>query len=422
MKKRMRMLACLLATGIMFTGTTALAENKETELATESSAEAEEDMVVATVNGEKIMQSEVTVMTNYMLQQYQKSGYDITDETIQGYAAETALNMMVQMRVTELKAQELKLDEFTDEETEELKEQAQEQWNESFEIYKSLYMAQDSALEEEDAEKQAQEMMTQYGYETSDVLFEQMKNQKIFDRLEEYCVGDVSVSDEEVKEKYDEYVSLDQESFEGNVTLYEQTIAAYGSNDSFYIPEGYHHFVHIRLGGDEEKLEELQTLMYAEATATDGDATAANAQQETKIAQLKEEILAEVQDTVDEIEEKFEAGESFDTLMDDYSIDATTTSYAGYSVHKDSIFWEKDFVDGAMAIENIGDISEPIVCSDGIYLLYYESDVEGGPIEYTDTVKENLRSALLTQEQNTKFSSMIQEWCEEYEIEYEENL
>ena len=71
-----------------------------------------------------------------------------------------------------------------------------------------------------------------------------------------------------------------------------------------------------------------------------------------------------------------------------------------------------------MAIEKIGEISQPIVCSDGIYILYYESDAEGGPIEYTDTVKENLHSVLLSQAQSEKFSSMIQEWCGECEIEY----
>ena len=427
MKKRTKVLACLLATGMIFSGINVYAEDQTTdqEVTTEEATTAEataadaseEDAVVATVNGEEIRQSQLTVMTNYMLQQYQNSGYDVSNETIQNYVSEAALNMLIQLKVIELKSQELKLDEFTEEELEDLRNQAQEQWDESLEIYKALYMAQDASLEEEDAQEKAQEVMAQYGYETSDDVFEEMKNEEVFNRVEEYCVGDVSISDEEVKETYDEYVAMDEESFADNVPLYEQTIAAYGSNESFYSPEGYRHFTHIRLTGDEEKLEELQALMYPEESATAADATAADAENEAAIAELKDEILAEVQDTVDEIEEKFNDGESFDDLIDEYSVDAELSNYSGCSVHKDSIFWEQDFIDGAMAVEEIGQISDPIVCSDGVYVLYYDYDAQGGPIEYTDTVKENLRSVLLNQAQNENFSATIQEWCEECEIE-----
>ncbi len=421
MKKRTRTLACLLAAGMVFSGihVCAQAQTAELESAEQEATAAEaaqEDTVVATVNGEELTQSQLTVMTNYMLQKYQNSGYDISDENLQSYVAQEALNILIQLKVIEIKSQELKLDEFTDEELEDLRSQAQEQWDESIEIYKALYMAQDASLEEEDAEKQAQEIMAQYGYETSEAVFEEMKSEEIFNRVEEYCIGEVSISDEEVKEKYDEYVAMDEASFADNVPLYEQTIAAYGTNESFYIPEGYRHFMHIRLAGDEEKQEELQALMYPETSGEEA-ATAADAGTEEAIAQLKEEILAQIQDTVDEIEEKFNDGESFEDLMDEYSADANLSDYSGCSVHKDSIFWEEDLVEEAMAVEEIGQISDPIVCSDGIYILYYDYDAQGGPIEYTDTVKENLRSMLLSQAQNENFSAAIQEWCEECDIE-----
>ena len=156
--------------------------------------------------------------------------------------------------------------------------------------------------------------------------------------------------------------------------------------------------------------------MYSDATAA--DATAANAQQEKEIQQLKGEILEEVQDTVDEIEKKFKEKESFEDLIKEYSVDASDTNYVGYSVHKDSIFWDKDFVDTAMAVEKIGEISEPVVCADGVYILYYDSDIKGGPIEYTDTLKENLHAELLSLAQNENFSSMIHEWADEYDIQY----
>lgn len=421
MKRRMRMLACVLATGMIFTGTAVSAESQETETTTETSAESEEDPVMAIVEGEEIYQSELVAMTQYILQQYQSGGYDTSDEAVQNHIVETAMNMLVQLRVTELKAQELKLDEFTEEEISELKKQAQERWDQSFEIYKSLYMAQDASLEEKDAEEKAKETMAQYGYATSDLLFEQIKNDEVFRRLQEYCIADVTVSDEEVKETYNEYVALDEESFANNVPLYEQAIAAYGSNGSYYIPEGYRYFTHIRLEADEEKLGELQELMYPETTdATAANATVADAKQEEEIQKLKGEILADVQDTVDEIEKKFEDKESFEDLVKEYSIDATAKDYVGYSVHKDSIFWEKDFVDTAMAVEKIGEISEPVVCSDGVYILYYDSDIKSGPVEYTDTLKENLHAELLSQAQNTKFSSMIHEWIAEYDVEYME--
>ena len=91
---------------------------------------------------------------------------------------------------------------------------------------------------------------------------------------------------------------------------------------------------------------------------------------------------------------------------------------AGYEVHMDSVNWDTAFRDAAFTVDNVGDVTEPVVGSFGVHILQYAADVPGGPVEYTDELRETLRADLLLTAQNNAYSQKMTQWTEEATIVY----
>ena len=52
----------------------------------------------------------------------------------------------------------------------------------------------------------------------------------------------------------------------------------------------------------------------------------------------------------------------------------------GYPVSADSTNWVTEFRDAAMALENVGDVSEPVRSEYGIHIIKYVSDAVEGEV------------------------------------------
>ena len=131
MKNFSRLLALLLALCLM--GGCALAElpelpaSEEAEVESESVAEdtAQEDTVLAVVNGENLMQSDVDSYAYYLLYLYYSQGFDITNPELTAYIQQAAIQGSVEQAVFFQKAKELGFDQFTAEEETQLQQDAQ---------------------------------------------------------------------------------------------------------------------------------------------------------------------------------------------------------------------------------------------------------------------------------------------------------
>jgi parvulin-like peptidyl-prolyl isomerase len=145
---------------------------------------------------------------------------------------------------------------------------------------------------------------------------------------------------------------------------------------------------------------------------------------EEMIEAAKQAILDSVQPTVDEIKAKLKDGVSFDELILEYGNDPgmqdEKTRASGYPVHKDSIIWDPAFTAGAVALEKIGDVSEPVVGQYGVHILHYLRDIPGGAIELTDDMKNEIHDELLEQKRNAALNTAIDKWLEESDIVYTE--
>ena len=95
---------------------------------------------------------------------------------------------------------------------------------------------------------------------------------------------------------------------------------------------------------------------------------------------------------------KLESGTPFVDLINEYGTDSGMKDEArlasGYPVHNDSILYDPAFQKAAMELEKIGDVSKPVVGQYGVHILQYLRDIPGGPVEFTDTIKAEIREKL----------------------------
>ena len=102
-----KMLACLLAlVMVLIACTPVLAE--------------EEDAVLAVINGENVLQSQVDEFANQIISYYSQYGYDLSSEDNQSLVRQMAMESYIQKVFTTQESARLGLDQLTDEESQAL--------------------------------------------------------------------------------------------------------------------------------------------------------------------------------------------------------------------------------------------------------------------------------------------------------------
>ncbi|MCR4876415.1 MAG: peptidylprolyl isomerase, partial [Clostridiales bacterium] len=174
-----------------------------------------------------------------------------------------------------------------------------------------------------------------------------------------------------------------------------------------------------------------ETAETAEQPAEETAAETENAEEEKKepvtqeqVDAAKQAILDSVQAQVDEIMAKYAAGTPFADLIAEYGTDPGMTQEPnktnGYAVHADSILWDPAFTAGAMGLKNVGDVSEPVLGSNGIHILHYTRDIPAGAVEFTEEMRAKLSEELLSDKENTAVMAMMDGWKAAAEIVYTE--
>ena len=77
--------------------------------------------------------------------------------------------------------------------------------------------------------------------------------------------------------------------------------------------------------------------------------------------------------------------------------------------------WEQVFTDAAMALEKPGDVSEPVVGSNGIHLIRYMADVTPGAVDL-ETVREACVESAAEVAQSDAYDQALAQWKEEAQV------
>lgn len=136
---------------------------------------------------------------------------------------------------------------------------------------------------------------------------------------------------------------------------------------------------------------------------------------QAELAALQDKAFAAIQEKTDEILAKATAeGADFDALIKEYNEDPGQPD-TGYAVHTATTTYVPAFTTGAMALEKIGDVSQPIRTNFGYHILRYESDLEEGPAAL-ETVKDSLHEELLSAKQQENYRTLEEKWIAEAEV------
>ena len=453
----MKRMFCILLTLVMLTASSfALAEDaaavSEAAETAETAAAADEPVLLATINGQEIWSNNeyLTYMQSNYLNWASSNGYDTSNEALITAVNQQAMQDTLAYNTILRKGIEMGLDQFSDEDTASFEAAGKAQWNEIIDSFvSSAGSVTDESTDEEKATARAEieaQLLAAYGYDEARYLEEyvaQAYNNTVYQRVVNSLTENLTVTDEDIQAYYDSLVKEDQEYYGDDAGSYEFYTRYYGQT-SYYMPEGYRGISHILLKVDDELLnswKDLSTKLKAQqsAAASEPAETEAPAEDtepasepepteepvtEEMVAAAEQAILDSVKETVDEIKAKLDAGASFDDLIKEYGTDSgmedDATRAAGYPVHSDSIIYDETFKNTAMALEKVGDISDPVVTQFGVHILNYLRDIPGGAAELTEDMKKSFGETILTNLQNEAVQNAAKQWLAESEIVYTE--
>ena len=407
---------------------------------------------------EVLAQAEQELYDQYSMYSMFNYSYDVTDPANIQAAKDAAVDTLKTSLALTAKAKELGLDQLSDEELESVKTTAQANLDSVIASAKA-YVEGGSEMDETALAEAAAKMAEDAGY-TLDAYIAQGTTDAISAKLKEYAVKDVAVTDEEIQAEYDSRVESHKSTYSESAGTWAS--AANNNSTLYYTPAGVRRVKQILIKfkdedktaiddaktklndantavttaqakvdaaqgtvdteglSDEDKAKAEETLSAAKQELEDADKALLAANQ--AVTEATDKAFANIDEKADAVLAQLaEEGADWQKIMDENNEDeGMKDNEKGYAVATGMTNFDAAFVDAAMALEKIGDISPKTKGSYGYYIIRYESDEAEGPVAL-DAVKETLSSSLLTTKQNDAYEATKAQWVDEAGIKVDLN-
>ena len=411
----------------------------------------------------KEIKDQVNATLEYNAMMYSQFGYsyDMTDPEIIADAQNDVIEAYKEDLALTAKAKELGI-ELSAEELEEVKAKAQEDYDSIVSSAKG-YVENADGLDEEALTEAAKKMAEEAGYSV-DAYIESESKTKLNDKIREYAIKDVAVTDEEIQAEYDSKVAADKETYGENAGSW--ATAANNSTTLYYTPAGVRRVKQIltkfkdedqtaiddakqklsdattarsaaqakidsanetlKLEGDTDELKEAKEAAQADLDAAQKELDEANKALDDAnqaVTDATDKAFANLDEEVDAILASLDAeGADWTAIMDEKNQDpGMKDNEKGYAVAAGMTNFDAAFVEAAMALAKPGDISGKVKGNSyGYYIIRYESDEAEGPIALDD-VKESISSSLLSTKQTNVYNETVDKWVEEAGIKVDLN-
>lgn len=351
-----------------------------------AAAEPAEDGVVAVVNGEELLSSAYSPIESAYRANFESAGYDLSDEAAMAYVQDLALTTAIEDMLVR---QDMTAQGFYDfdEETERwIVEQGNAAYASALSDVGEALRGPLGLAEGDDVSPYAEGYADTLGVTAEDYI-DVFRTQTATLQYYDWLTRDQPVTDEDIRQAYDERVAASRALYENDVAAFESALSA--KEETWYKPDGYRSI--------------LQILLPAEG-------------------ETGEEKLAGAKDTLDAIEKRLQAGESFQSLIAEYGTDSAFDDESfyekGYQVHRDSVLWDEAFVSAAFSMQVPGDHSQPFASDLGVHILYYLGDSAGGPVAMTDDVRDALAASLYTERCQARLSERIDELSASADVQF----
>jgi parvulin-like peptidyl-prolyl isomerase len=209
-----------------------------------------------------------------------------------------------------------------------------------------------------------------------------------------------------VRAYYDDNVAVQELAERSDPELAAETYLSGGYDVSLYVPESLRGkakmIKHVLVQIPDDEYMQILTAQQ------EGDDELAD--------QIRQEALTAVYPRAQEVIEKRDSGEDFETLIAEYNDDPGMESNPdGYLVYEGSSFVES-FIAEAMRLENVGDTSTaPVESFYGYHILQYASDPVAGPVPLDD-VSDSIRTVLASRNQSVYWQDALQAMRDQADI------
>ena len=426
--RKKSVLALLLVVMMVLSGCALVSKNEEKDNA----------RVIIDVNGETVTKQVISAAVQNQIAQneyynqlftsyygYNAGMYPTDEATVTKQVVEAYTRNLVLKQ----KAAALGMTELNDEEKAHAEEHAKEYYDSFLKSVISAYLS-NSGLEGDELTAAAEKYVSEHsdvktvdGRATYEDFLNAAMEEVAVEKVQEDIVKDVTVTEEEIKADFDAKVEADKTTMESNPDTYGYNLM--NGSAVYYAPAGYRMVKHILVGISDEDtkatdeaqkaLSEAQDSLNNAAADADKDAlqAAVDAAQATYDS-TKAAGLANAKVKADEVYAKATAeGADFDALITEFSTDHMPEE--GYAVREGYAYFVESFVTSAMALQNVGDVSEPVESSYGYHIIKYVSDVAEGPVDL-ETVRESISNDLLTTKKNDLTESTIKQWVNETKV------
>ena len=416
------------------------------------------DTVITKGEVQKAVQDQLNY-TAYMYSMYGMS-YDPTDAANIAQAQTSAISALEEgIVLKEHIASDLEA--LTDEQLAEVQETAQTNFDADIETVKSMQFA-DSDLEGDALTDAAKAWMEEQGM-TLDAYVQNATESKQRELLRDLVIKDVEVTEEDFLTEYNSRVESAKTTYDGNPASY--ATAVNNGSTVYYAPEGVRRVkqILVKFHDDDQtaindanadvtaansavtaanaKITAAQEILDTDnapeedKTQAQADLDAANAELETANADLaaaqaaldtaRETAFANLDEETDAILAQLAEGADWDTLMaeknQDPGMQSGVTAEKGYAVAADMTSFDSAFVEAAMALENIGDVSGKVRGDAyGYYIIRYVGDEPAGEIG-PEAVRETLTNSLLSTKQSDFYNETVAKWVEDAKFQVDLN-
>lgn len=247
-------------------------------------------------------------------------------------------------------------------------------------------------------EHQLKEYFFLRGYDL-ETYKESLTKELIVDKVKIYYTDDITVTDSEVKEKYDYELQVQQNNIQQQPSAIEQQFL-FGT-DILYYPEGYMYVKHILVSFDSVD-RGAAAIAYVDGNIRDYNEVIADA-------------MPRIQSKLDDILNKLEAGEDFTSVMkkysDDESLNVEPYVTNGFLIGPYTSFDLTEYLDALATLTAEGQYTEPVSTYMGAYIIQCVKKMEG-TVPYEE-VKDSLKQTMIEQKKAYSWSSLGQTWIDD---------
>lgn len=325
--------------------------------------------------------------------------YQLMGRSEEEYAEDAKLDTLdglIENKILENKARELGVYETTDEEMAQLEARVQEEYEDNLRYYMEFRYEEGKSEEEVRQETIAYLDANGYSYES---MLESAQRDAWKQRLYEAVTQDMTIDDAQMREFYETQLASAELTYSADYSVYEAEANA--GRTMVWNPEGVRRIQSLQVSFSDDQGVEYLTL---QAELTQGDSAA-----QAELDALYETLVPQAQQLLDRIH----AGEDFEQLM----IENGATDTDGAYVSEKSSSYSQSYLEAAMALEEVGDVSGLVRTDGGICILRYAADVPAGAVPYEE-VRDALLETYTEEMKSSQYNATVVGWIQNANVRY----